>query len=120
MDKKLALITGATGGLGNEFADIHAATGGNLLLVGRNENKLSEMKERLEKQYHVQIYIFSADFSEEDAAEKIYRFVTDNKIKIDYLINNAGFGGRGEFHERTMEQDMSMIYVNIVTLTKLK
>ena len=59
MDKKLALITGATGGLGNEFANIHAATGGNLLLVGRNENKLSEMKERLEKQYHVQISIFS-------------------------------------------------------------
>lgn len=119
MDKKLALITGATGGLGNEFANIHAATGGNLLLVGRNENKLSEMKKRLEKQYHVQIYIFSVDFSEEDAAEKIYRFVTDSKIKIDYLINNAGFGGRGEFHERTMELDMSVISVNIVTLTKL-
>lgn len=120
MNRKLALITGATGGLGTEFAKIHAATGGNLLLVARNKEKLEEMKKFLEASYHVEVKTFLVDLSDVDAAEKIYTFTKENHIEVDYLINNAGFGGRGEFHVRTMEQDMAMLSVNVVALTKLQ
>lgn len=120
MNRKMALITGATGGLGTEFAKIHAATGGNLLLVARNKEKLEEMKKSLEASYHIKVKIFLVDLSAEDAAERIYAFTKENHIEVDYLINNAGFGGRGEFHVRTMEQDMAMLSVNVVTVTKLQ
>lgn len=68
MNRKMALITGATGGLGTEFAKLHAATGGNLLLVARNKEKLEEMKKSLEASYHIKVKTFLADLSAEDAA----------------------------------------------------
>lgn len=119
MNGKWALITGATGGLGTEFAKLHAARGGNLLLVARDAEKLKAMKQGLEETYSVRVTAFTADLSEEDAADQIYAFTKQENIQVDYLINNAGFGGRGEFHRRTMEQDMSMLSVNVVTVTKL-
>lgn len=119
MKNKVALITGATGGLGTEFANIHASKGGSLLLVGRDPKKLEKMKKGLKEKYAVQVKCFAVDFSEPDAADRIYAFAREHEIQIDYLINNAGFGGRGEFAVRTMEQDMSMLSVNVVAVTKL-
>lgn len=119
MNKKMALITGATGGLGAEFAKIHASRGGNLLLVARDKEKLEKLKKSLQDAYHVEIETFLVDLSEVDAADKIYAYTKENQVNVDYLINNAGFGGRGEFHVRTMEQDMSMLSVNVVTVTRL-
>lgn len=119
MNRKLALITGATGGLGSEFAKIHASKGGDLLLIGRNQEKLNGLKKELESAYHVTVMTFAIDLSTEDAAERIYKYTREKKLSVEYLINNAGFGGRGEFHTRTMEQDMSMLSVNVVTVTKL-
>lgn len=119
MRNKTALITGATGGLGTEFANIHAAKGGDLLLVGRNQEKLDAMKKELEEKYTGKVRLFAVDLSEPDAADRIYAFTKEQEIQIDYLINNAAFGGRGEFAVRTMEQDLSMLSVNVVTVTKL-
>lgn len=119
MRNKTALITGATGGLGTEFANIHAAKGGDLLLVGRNQEKLDAMKKELEEKYTGKVRLFAVDLSEPDATDRIYAFTKEQEIQIDYLINNAGFGGRGEFAVRTMEQDLSMLSVNVVTVTKL-
>lgn len=60
------------------------------------------------------------DLSLQDSAQKIYNVCKQNRWTVDYLINNAGFGGQGEFSsERTMEQDRSMIAVNIETPTRL-
>ena len=119
MNKKVALITGATGGLGTEFAKIHASNGGELLLIGRNPQKLEKMKNEMISLYNVDVSVFAIDLSDYNAAEKIYAYTKDQGLQIDYLINNAGFGGRGEFAERTMEQDMSMLSVNVITVTKL-
>lgn len=119
MNKKVALITGATGGLGTEFSKIHASNGGGLLLIGRNPQKLEKMKSEIISLYKVDVYVYVVDLSEHDAAEKIYAYTKEQDLQIEYLINNAGFGGRGKFSERTMEQDMSMLSVNVVTVTKL-
>ena len=121
MEKKMtALITGSYGGLGVCFVNIHAAKGGDLILVGRNQAKLDAQKEETEKKYHVTVHTIAADLSQPDAAQKIYDICKENRWEVDYLINNAGFGGQGNFSsERTVEQDMSMIAVNIETPTRL-
>ena len=120
MKGKTALITGSYGGLGTCFVNIHAGAGGDLILVGRSQAKLDEQAESVKKQYGVEAYTIAADLSSPEAAQQIYDTCKENGWQVDYLINNAGFGGQGDFaRERTMEQDMSMIAVNIETPTRL-
>lgn len=115
---KTALITGATGGFGSRLASIHASRGGNLVLVGRNEAKLSSLREKLSGS-GTEIRTFTADLKDEDSAEKIHDFTLREGIEVDYLINDAGFGGGGSFSERPMAGDLDEIAVNVVALTKL-
>lgn len=120
MDKKTALITGSYGGLGSCFVNIHAKTGGDIILVGRNQKKLNEQAENVKNKFGVEVQIIVAELSEQNSAKIIYETCKKNCWNVDYLINNAGFGGQGDFaRERTMEQDMSMIMVNIETPTRL-
>ena len=120
MKGKTALITGSYGGLGTCFVNIHAGKGGNLILVGRSQSKLDEQAEEVKKQHDVDVHTIAVDLSAPDAAQKIYDTCKESGWQVDYLINNAGFGGQGDFaRERTMEQDMSMIAVNIETPTRL-
>jgi short-subunit dehydrogenase len=117
--KKTALITGASSGLGKEFAKIHAKNGGNLVIVARSKDKLLKLKDELEKTYSIHVSVIVKDLTDADAAQEIYNFVKFSKIEVDYLINNAGFGGIGKFHEREWHQDLSMIQLNIIALTDL-
>ena len=111
---KTALITGSYGGLGTCFVKLHAQAGGNLILVGRSQVKLDEQKAEVEKTYGVHAETIAADLSNAEDVKKVYTTCKENGWQVDYLINNAGFGGQGDFaRERTMEQDMSMIAVNI-------
>lgn len=118
--KKTALITGSYGGLGTCFVNLHAATGGDLVLVGRSQKKLDIQADEIRGKYKVTVNTIEADLSLANAAQQIYDTCKENGWHIDYLINNAGFGGQGDFaRERTMEQDMSMIAVNVETPTRL-
>ncbi len=117
--KNVALITGASSGLGKSFAEIHAKRGGDLIIVARSIDKLNELKKSLEENFKVNVYVLPKDLSKIDAAEEIYGELNREKIPVDYLINNAGLGGQGYFHERTMEQDLNLIMVDIIALTKL-
>ena len=117
--KKVALITGASSGIGKELAIIHAENGGDLVLVARRENKLLELKQELKNKYHVNVEIIIKDLTQLNAPQDIYDEVTKNGIEIEYLINNAGFGGHGKFHQRSIEDDLAMINLNIVALTLL-
>ena len=119
MKNKTALITGASSGIGKEFAKLHAARGGDLVIVARSKDKLNELKKDLENKYNIKVMVIVKDLSLSNAAQEIYDEVKAANITIDYLINNAGFGGRGEFHVRSMEQDIQMIQVNVMTLTRL-
>lgn len=115
-----ALITGSYGGLGTCLAQLHAARGGDLILVGRSPEKLEQQASRLRVQYPVTVRTLAVDLSRPDAAQTIYDTCTKNGWTVDILINNAGFGGQGDFtRQRTLEQDMAMIAVNIETPTRL-
>ncbi len=116
---KTALITGASGGIGKEFAKEHAAMGGNLVLVARNQTALEAVKAEIEAFADVKVLVKAVDLTQQDAAKKLYDELKKEGIRIDYLINNAGFGGQGYFHERPWEADHAMILVNIVALTEL-
>lgn len=119
MSKRVALITGASSGIGREFARIHAAKGGDLVIIARRKDKLNELKQELENKHNVKVKVIAKDLTLPEAAIEIYNEVKESGMEVDYLINNAGFGGRGYFHERPMELDLQMIQVNIVTLTTL-
>lgn len=114
-----ALITGASSGIGKEFARIHAERGGDLVLVARREARLNELKSELEGKHRVQVHVLAEDLSDEAAPHRIFEAIAGSGMKIDILINNAGFGGRGNFHEREWRLDRNMIQVNIVALSAL-
>jgi short-subunit dehydrogenase len=113
-----ALITGASNGIGLELAKIHASKGGNLVLVARNKTKLDELKSELESQYKVTVYTIGKDLSAHNSAQEVYEETTKQNIRIDYLINNAGFGDFGMFVETEWNKELQMINLNITTLTQ--
>ena len=117
--KKVALITGASSGLGREYARVHASRGGDLVLVARRLDRLNELKAELEAQYQVDVLILSYDLSRPEAPQQIYDALADRGIEVDYLINNAGLGGQGSFAERPIEEEINLISVDIVALTRL-
>lgn len=117
--KKIALITGASSGIGRELAHIHAATGGDLVLVARSTQKLNKLKIELESKYKVIAVVVTKDLTAPNATQELYEEVKSLNIEVDYLINNAGFGGIGKFLERKLDEDVSMIQLNVVALTQL-
>jgi len=114
-----ALITGASSGIGKELARIHAQKGGDLVLVARSEDKLKALKTELQEQYKISVSITAQDLSQPQAAKLIFEQTEQMGLQIDILINNAGFGGHGLFHERKLTDEQAMIQVNIATLTSL-
>lgn len=114
-----ALITGASSGLGLEFAKICAENGYDLIITARNLCKLNELKSELETEFGVSVLILGADLSELRGAERICEFVCGNDLKIDILINNAGFGDHGEFSKCDIKKQFQMVNVNITSLVGL-
>jgi uncharacterized protein len=113
-----ALITGASNGIGLELAKIHASKGDSLVLVARNKSKLDELKATLENQFKVKVYTIGKDLAAPNAAQDVYDETIKQKIQIDYLINNAGFGDFGMFVETDWNKELQMINLNITTLTQ--
>lgn len=116
---KTALITGASSGIGKELATIHANRGGDLILVARRKEKLEALKQELEEKYKINVVLIVKDLTQLDAPQEIYDEIKSKNIQVDYLINNAGFGGHGKFHERSLKDDLAMINLNVVALTLL-
>lgn len=115
--KKTVLITGVSGGIGKELADLFARDGYNLVLVARNEAKLKEMSKAYEQQYGTHSIVIPKDVSVTGVPQAIYLELKEKGIIVDYLINNAGFGLYGKFVETDGEQETNMIDVNIKALT---
>ena len=111
--KNVALITGASSGIGRELARIHAINGGDLVVVARREDELESLKIDLEKTYKIKVVVISLDLSIYGAGSALVNEVETRGIEIDFLMNNAGFGGYGEFHNRDLEKEKEMIRLNI-------
>ena len=112
----IALVTGASSGIGRDMAKILSKKGYDLILVSRNKNLLEQLKKEINKN----IEIISLDLSNIENCKKLYKRVKDKNI--DILINNAGFGLLGEFYKTDLEKELNMIDLNIKSvhiLTKL-
>lgn len=115
----LALITGASVGIGREFARYHASKGGDLIISARRKKELDALKKELESKYNIKVYVVAADLGKVETAEKLYKYAKSKKLKIDILINNAGFGGHGIHTERDLNAEMAMIDLNVKSLVAL-
>jgi short-subunit dehydrogenase len=116
---KIALITGSSNGIGLELAGIHASKGGDMILVARSGDKLKDIKDRLEKDYNVNVYIIEKDLSVQGSAKEVYDEIKHKGFEINYLINNAGFGDYGLFSESEWSRQEQMINLNILSLVQL-
>jgi short-subunit dehydrogenase len=114
-----ALITGASSGIGQELAIIHAAAGDNLILVARSGSKLLELKNDLESKHRIRVVPIEKDLSAPGAARTLYEETHALGLSVDYLINNAGFGDFGFFHESDPGKTDQMIQLNMAALTQL-
>lgn len=117
--KNIALITGASSGIGLELAKIHAARKGDLVLVARSTSKLEALKVELAEKHGVDVLLLPKDLSIPGSAEEIYQEVKARDIEVEYLVNNAGFGDYGFFHETDWDKEEMMINLNMLTLTHL-
>jgi uncharacterized protein len=119
---KYAVITGASAGIGLEFAKLLAANGAHLVLTARRTDRLEQIATELRSAHNVNIEVFSADLTRPEASAQIHAFTTSQKIEVEFLINNAGFGAFGYAHEIPAEKMLEMIRVNcsaVVHLTRL-
>ncbi|RIW38898.1 SDR family oxidoreductase [Bacillus salacetis] len=119
MENKAVIITGASSGLGAEFAKQFAKRKFDIVLTARSENKLKELAQQLESSYGIKAYTVPLDLSQSGSAMKLYETVASLGVTADILINNAGFGLFGEFEETEMQKELDMIEVNITALTEL-
>ena len=110
------MITGASGGIGLELAKIHAKNGDDLILVARSQEKLKQIKEDLENNYDISVIIFIKDLSLPNSSHELYDEIKSKKVKVDYVINNAGFGYFGKFSETDWQKELNMINLNITSL----
>ena len=118
--KTTALITGAAGGIGFEFAKIASQANYSLLLIDVNEVALTEKKAELSVLFpQTDIHIFVCNLAEKSVAEKIHQYITDEQLLIEILFNNAGFGNFGHFMETDWAKDEAMLNVHMVTTTHL-
>lgn len=120
-DDAYAIITGASSGIGAEFARIAAAEGRNLLLIARREERLTALLDELEPEHGVTVRILPLDLTTPTAAKEVAQYVEGAELRVVALVNNAAFGGYGLFHEQPLENNLQMIQLNtsnVVALTR--
>jgi short-subunit dehydrogenase len=115
----IALVTGASGGIGYELCQQFAKNNYDLILVARDEEKLKKYAEEFKKNHNTKSTIILKDLSSATAADEIYQQLKHEHMTVDVLVNNAGFGSYGKFSETDLKKELSMIQVNVVTLTHL-
>ncbi len=117
--QKTALITGASVGIGYELARLFARDGYRLVLVSRHIGRLEEAKSKLEKESGTQVLLLPKDLAKPSSVEEIVSELKQGEIRVHVLVNNAGFGIYGAFTETDIEDEVRMIQLNLVSLTRL-
>lgn len=114
-----AVITGASMGLGEEFARQLARRGLNLLLVARSEERLNALAEELTQSHGVQARALACDLAQPGAAAAIAQYLESHGLAPTWLVNNAGLGDAGAFEQMEPERLSAALMVNVVALTEL-
>lgn len=114
-ERKLALVTGASGGLGLEFARLLAKDGYDLALVARSASKLREVAQKIACDYGVEAMPVALDLARPESADELVQYVP----RCDVLINNAGFASNGRFDRIEEDRIAEEIVLDVLTLTRL-
>ncbi len=113
-NKKIVLITGATSGIGKACAFKFAGAGDDLILTGRREERLIEIKSELEKSFGINVQILCFDIRDKQQAFKAIESISNNTSHIDILVNNAGLAaGKEAFDEADMDDWENMLQTNV-------
>jgi short-subunit dehydrogenase len=114
-----ALVTGASAGLGEQFARLFAKDRISLVLVARREDRLQRLKSELETGFGVEVSILPLDLTLPDSVSRVLEFLERRRIEIEYLVNNAGFGRSGSFSDVSLKSNLEQIDLNVRSLTEL-
>lgn len=114
-----ALITGASSGIGAEFARYHAAKGGDVILSARSKGALDSLADELRSAHGITAHVFAADLGTADGVQDLVQRIEAAGLGVDILINNAGFGGQGRHIDRDLTQEQAMIDLNVKALVAL-
>ncbi len=115
----IALITGASSGIGKAFAEELAQRQYDLIVIARSLDQLTALKEQLESQHKIKVFVITQDLSLPHAGQTIFEQVQQQNLQVDLLINNAGFGDYGKFGDRSLDKQLNMIQVNISAVVEL-
>lgn len=118
-EKKTALITGASSGIGKELAGCFAQAGYRVVMVSANAQKLERAAEAVRAETRAEMLTIPMDLSQPYAAEELYRDIKQQGLQVDVLVNNAGIGQCGVFLNEEPEREREMIALNITSLTEL-
>ncbi len=119
MARETALITGASAGIGAEFARQLAAEGMDLVVVARRMEALEALKKEVEGRHGIRCEVLARDLSNLDAPAAIHAETQRRRIAVDWLVNNAGFGTNGRFAELGFEREMEEVRLNVLSLVAL-
>lgn len=112
----IALVTGASSGIGRDIARELAKRKYNIIAVARNEEALNELKKELEEMYKINVDIKAMNLADRNSCRNLYEDVKEKYGTIDVLVNDAGFGTCGNFIETDLNKELSMIDTNITAL----
>lgn len=113
------LITGASSGIGKEFATIFAKKGYRLILTARRKETLDKIALECEKSFNSKVNVIPHDLSEQGSGISLSQKLESLDLKVDVLVNNAGFGDHGDFITSDLQKGLDMLQLNIVSLTEL-
>ncbi|HXV61300.1 MAG TPA: SDR family oxidoreductase [Vicinamibacteria bacterium] len=115
----LTLVTGASSGIGRELAILAGEKGRGVILVARRAERLETLAGRLRDSYGVRAETIVLDLAAPDSPERLHQEVVKRRLDVDALINNAGFGNLGAFHETPLPTLLDMVQLNVTALTHL-
>jgi short-subunit dehydrogenase len=118
-NSRRALITGASAGIGHEFARIFAADGWSLVLVARRADVLGEVAAELKEKHGTESTVIAADLGTREGVQSVVRAVAEKGLQIDAVVNNAGYGLAGAFVQLDLEKQLGMVDLNVSALTLL-
>jgi short-subunit dehydrogenase len=116
---KTALITGTTSGIGKAFAEKLAHEKYDLILVSRDEQKLSEQANKLTREHGIKVFIIAVDLLENGAVQKVFETIQKLNLSVQVLINNAGFNECGMFLETSPQKETDMIHLHAICTTEM-
>lgn len=116
---QIALVTGASSGIGVEFAERLAAQGADLILTARREDRLNALAEKITAEHGVAVHVIAADLGAADGAKDLLDRIDSDGLAVDILINNAGFGDHGDLVGADPDLMAAMVRLNVEALTYL-